>query len=212
VLYLIIFGTRGVTYTHAKGQFFCPDCGDERPYQQKRVRRFFTLYFIPLIPLDLLGEYVECSGCHGTYKPGVLEYHPSKALPPNEAEFSVAMRRVMVLMMLADGVVDEQEIATIQDVFGKIAKRNVERAEIEKEIADAKSSGATVEDYCRKMTGSLNESGKEMVVRSAYLVAAADGKFEEAEKSLLSRIAKALELSPATYRGIVVEMTEERAA
>ena len=212
MLYLIIFGTRGVTYSHGKGQFFCPDCGDERAYQLKRVRRFFTLYFIPLIPLDLLGEYVECGGCRGTYKPGVLEYHPAKALPPGEAEFLVAMRRVMVLMMLADGVVEEQEMTTIQEIFGQMAKRTIERAEIEKEIAEAKASGATVEDYCRKMTGSLNESGKEMVVRSAYLVAAADGKFEEEEKSLLSRIGKALELSPASYRGIIVEMTEERAA
>lgn len=161
----------------------------------------------------MLGEYVECGGCRGTYKPAVLDYDPSKAEAKDEAEFLSAMRRVMVLMMLADGVVDEGEIKTIQEVFGKIAKRTISRDEVEKEIAAAKAAGgAGVEDYCKKMTGFLNDSGKEMVVRAAFLVAAADGKFEEEEKSLLSRIAKSLELSPAHYRGIIVEMTEQKAA
>jgi len=160
----------------------------------------------------MLGEYIECGGCRGTYKPAVLAYDPSKDQARDEAEFLSAMRRVMVMMMLADGVIDENEIKTIQEVFGKIAKRDIQRPEIEKEIAAAKAGGPSVEEYCKKMSGFLNDAGKEMVVRAAFLVAAADGKFEEEEKALLSRMAKALELSAAHYRGIIVEMTEQKAA
>ena len=209
---LIIFGSRGVTYSAESGQFHCPGCEQRRDYQHKRVRRFFTLYFIPLIPLDLLGEYVECSGCRGTYKPAILEYDPRESERRNEAEFQQATRRVMVLMMLADGNVDEAEMASIQDLLGKVSKRTVERAEIESEIAAARKDSKSVEDYCRGMTGYLNESGKEMVVRAALMVAAADGKFEDAEKELLARIAKALELSSAHFRGILAEATESKAA
>ena len=61
----IIFGTTGITMTKDQGQFFCPQCGDGNDFKHKRVRRFFTLYFIPLIPLDLMGEYIECSTCQG---------------------------------------------------------------------------------------------------------------------------------------------------
>ena len=53
---MIIFGTRGVTFTPEKGEFFCPGCCAERSFARKSVRRFFTLYFIPLVPLDKLGE------------------------------------------------------------------------------------------------------------------------------------------------------------
>ena len=70
---MIIFGTRGITYRKDGGRFFCPECDGEQPYDRKRVRRFFTLYFIPLIPLNLLAEYIECPRCGGTYRdPKVL--------------------------------------------------------------------------------------------------------------------------------------------
>jgi len=77
MLGLIIFGSRSVTGSKGTGSFDCPRCGTNRPYDHKRVRRFFTLYFIPLIPLSTLGEYIECGGCGGTYKPEVLR----RALP-----------------------------------------------------------------------------------------------------------------------------------
>jgi len=77
MLFLIIFGSRSVTGSMGTGSFDCPRCGADRPYDHKRVRRFFTLYFIPLIPMETLGEYIECGGCGGTYKPEVLQ----RALP-----------------------------------------------------------------------------------------------------------------------------------
>ena len=48
---MIIFGTRGVKSTLSQGQFDCPQCGSNRAYKHKKVTRFFTLYFIPVIPL-----------------------------------------------------------------------------------------------------------------------------------------------------------------
>src|SRR5690242_11887298 len=123
MVFLIIFGTRGVTTTAGKGEFHCPGCGATRRYEHKRVRRFFTLYFLPIIPLDLLGEYVECQECKDTYKPAVLTETPGAGKQAFEAEFHAAVKRVMVLMMMADGRVDEEEIETIRLVFGKLAKR-----------------------------------------------------------------------------------------
>ena len=34
--FLIILGTRGVTYSAGEGSFSCPSCGPQ-PYKQKRV-------------------------------------------------------------------------------------------------------------------------------------------------------------------------------
>jgi hypothetical protein len=51
---MIIFGTRGITYTKDRGTFFCPGCSSEQPYEWKRVRRVFTLYFILVIPLNVV--------------------------------------------------------------------------------------------------------------------------------------------------------------
>ena len=59
---MIVFGTRGVTSTKETGPFNCLFCGDQRAYSRKSVRRFFTLYFIPVIPLDEMGNtYIASS-------------------------------------------------------------------------------------------------------------------------------------------------------
>lgn len=72
MLGLIIWGRKGVTSTESQGTFDCPACGAGKPYEHKKVRSFFTLYFIPLIPMGTRGEYVECGGCGKSWKPEVL--------------------------------------------------------------------------------------------------------------------------------------------
>ncbi|MEZ4363242.1 MAG: zinc-ribbon domain-containing protein [Kofleriaceae bacterium] len=72
MLGLIIYGTKAVTGSKGQGLFQCPACQSQQPYVHKRTRRFFTLYFIPLIPFKTLLEYVECKSCSGTFKTSVL--------------------------------------------------------------------------------------------------------------------------------------------
>jgi uncharacterized tellurite resistance protein B-like protein len=204
---MIIFGTRGVTYSAGEGEFHCPDCGTQ-PYRKKRVRRFFTLYFIPLIPLDLLGEYVECGRCKDSYRPDVLDFNPSEADEEFEAEFQIAVKRTMVLMALADGVIDPEEVATICDVYGKIAKKTVTPEAVHAEIEAARADGQGVEEYLSGLLGSLNDSGKELVVRAAFMVAAADGEFQDDEQELLKVIGKSLQMSSAHVNGVIGEMLE----
>ena len=69
---IFIFGTRNVGTTKDQGTFYCPECQGYRPYKHKRVRRFISLYFLPVIPLDKLGEYVECQECGKRFDESVL--------------------------------------------------------------------------------------------------------------------------------------------
>ena len=85
---MIIWGTRGREKVTSSGQFFCPNCNQNRPYQYKQVGKYFTIYFIPLFQLEKLGDLVECQTCHKKYKPEVLNYKP-----PTEAErFMAALK------------------------------------------------------------------------------------------------------------------------
>jgi len=68
MLGLIIFGRRSTTRVRNRGTFACPRCGTDRTYAHKQVRRWFTLYFIPVIPLGTIGEYLQCESCAGTFK------------------------------------------------------------------------------------------------------------------------------------------------
>jgi len=209
MIFLIIFGTRGVTYSTGRGEFHCPECDARRPYQHKRVRRFITLYFIPIIPLDVIGEYVECQHCRATYKPNVLSYDPSAVKKLFETELHAAVKRVMVLMMMADGKIDPEEIETIRQVFGKLSKREVGRAEVEAEVEAAKAEGRGLRQYLTRVSPNLNAPGKELVVQAAFFVAAADGTVTEEETALLTELATALEMSPAHFRGAIDEVAPQ---
>lgn len=204
---MIIFGTRGVTTTPASGSFFCPSCNNQTGYKHKRVRRFFTLYFIPVIPLDQLGEYIECQRCRNTYQMRVLDYNPQVSTAKLEAEFHQAVKRVMVQMMLADGVVDDQEVQTIREIYSKVARTDMSENDVQAEIEKAKADGRTIEQYLSGLAGNLNDAGKELVVQAAFFVAAADGVFQDEEKELLTAIGKALYMTPAHLRGVLQSIT-----
>jgi hypothetical protein len=71
---MIIWGSRTMTSTCQKGRFACPRCNGASNFAEKRVRNWFTLYFLPIFPMSGSGYYVECQDCRGTFKPDVLTY------------------------------------------------------------------------------------------------------------------------------------------
>jgi predicted RNA-binding Zn-ribbon protein involved in translation (DUF1610 family) len=78
----IIWGSRGITSTKDRGEFYCPRCNRDRiEYALKSTRPWFTLYFIPLFPVGGSERYVECQRCGGTFREEVLDYEP-----PTESE------------------------------------------------------------------------------------------------------------------------------
>lgn len=79
---MLIWGSKGKEKEISQGQFFCPKCGDLRPYKHKRVSKYFTLYFIPLFETKNLGEVVECQICSSGFDPKILE-------PDNQTLFKI---------------------------------------------------------------------------------------------------------------------------
>lgn len=208
IYFIIIYGTYGITYSKGNGgNFHCPTCSHAHPYRHRRVRRFFHFFFIPLIPLNLAGEYIECNQCRGTYRLDVLALsdalatasaNPTAATPAKpESEAHRATRRMLVLMILADGRVEEAEITTVVDILRNFEGRDVTRDEVLAEIEAARREPADVEAYCRSAMGYLNEEGKHQILHAAQAVAGADGHVDPAEQHLLERIGIALGLRPA---------------
>lgn len=208
ILFIIVYGSYGITYSKGPpGEFHCPCCSGTRGYRHRRVRRFFHVFFIPLIPLNLAGEYVECADCKGTYKLEVLE--ASRALMsgiaggmmqgqgPGISEGQKAARRVLAMMTLADGRVDESEITAMLDYLRYAEKRNVTREEVVAELDAAQRAPADVETFCRQIMGFLNEQGRADVLKAAHVVASADGHVDPSEQKLLERLGIALGMKPA---------------
>ena len=85
---MIIWGSKGREIEQERGPFHCPQCQAGQEYRRMRVSTYFTLYFIPLFETTHHGDYIECVGCLGQFKPEVLSYRA-----PSQAEQIVASIR-----------------------------------------------------------------------------------------------------------------------
>lgn len=202
---MIIFGTRGVKSTIKSGDFHCPQCQNSKPYRHRKVTKFFTLYFIPLIPLGSAGEYVECGSCKGTFIPRVLENHPEKK-EEFMAVYEQAIKHSMVLIMLADGEIDENEMNQVLAIFNKFGNKEIDLAQLSDYVKQVENEKEDVTTYLKKVAGYLNEHGKETVIKCGLSVAAADGNIDDSELKMIIEMGKALDMTALHVKGIINEM------
>lgn len=184
---MIIWGSRGLTSVVHSGNFHCPRCSTDRPFSLKEVKNYFTLYFIPLIPMGSAGKYVECHNCGGTFAEEVMSYDPQK----EQEETNSQLLRVMVMAALADGHVDTAERDEINRQFMEFAGLPVATGQLDQEIEMAQSSGATLFSYARLLESQLSPHGKALVVRIAYHVMAAGGH-QSGHRDQLAQLGNAL--------------------
>jgi|TARA_B110000208_G_C11761332_1_gene427030 tellurite resistance protein len=195
---MIIWGSKGRTTTITSGEFYCPDCKDYKPYNHQKVKRWFTLYFIPVFPLSDLGEYIECSGCKATYKNNVLDFDPKKQQREFQALFAIATRDIMLKIALADGVVEDEELKQTIASFEKITNREISQQQLLEALEELKKDDTNISNYALSISPYLNHVGKEMVLRAAIAVSKSDGKIQNEELEMVHSLAVALDL-PRTY-------------
>ena len=206
---MIIFGTRGVKSTVKSGDFLCPQCATKVPYKHKKVTNFFTLYFIPLIPLGSAGEYVECLKCKGTFVPRVLEYDPEQQQNEFQAQYETALRHSMIMMMLADGQIDEAEMLIVQKIVNKFGHNDITLDQLEALVEEVQLKNEPIQKYLSNIAPSLNEHGKEVISKCAIAVAGADGHIDDSEIQLINQMALSLQMSTTHLKGIFAEMNSE---
>lgn len=237
MLAFIIFGTRGVRSTIKEGQFFCPQCLTDKNYKHKKVTQFFTLYFIPLIPLGNKGQYVECQTCRNTYLDRVLEIRPTftvedhipvgsnsiqieqtnpaitmaavaaseQSNKPSKAEIlsekQKAIKKVLIMMILADGKVEDAEIHMFHKVYREVCNGLV--ADIYREIEQVQTENKLPHQYLKEVASFLNDEGKKDIIRASMMIAASDGDIDPSELRMVENFGKALELRPNEVREII---------
>lgn len=207
---MIIFGTKGLKFTISEGNFECPQCDAPRRYKFKKVTRYFTLYFIPLIPLGKLGEYVECQTCKGTFIPKVLDYDRDAQANDFLAEYEKAIKHSMILIMLADGEIDEGEMLTVHDIVNKFTHHDIELEQLRVEVARIQKNPEDISTYLKRVSPSLNEHGKELIIRCAFSVAAADGNIDDSELKLIQKMASIMDIPQAHLKQVLDEMLSKK--
>ena len=198
-----IGGTKGETSDYDSGTFNCPTCNTETDYIHKQVHQAATVFFISVANLKLLGEYIECQECFDTYEMDVLSGGDKY-----ESYVHLAVKRIMTMIMLIDGKIDEEEKNTIKEFMEAITGDTLSDDELDEEIQFCKDNPDNPEDFLKTMFPYMNKEGGELVYKCCYHVALSDGELDSSEEKLLKRVAEILQLSSAHVKGIMAEINE----
>ena len=200
---MILLGSRGITSTLEDRQFQCPQCSGTQNGKLKQVRNFFTVYFIPIIPLNVAGRYVECSSCAGTFGEEVLSYDPEKERQENETR----MLRVMVMAALADGRVDDLERGEINKQYEEITGLPLAANTLNEEIRMATSSGADLNTYAASFASDLSGKGKALLVKLAFHTMSASGELQPGHQQQLMKLSGTLGIPEEQYMTLIDQIS-----
>lgn len=204
---LSVFGTRGLTSRVSEEEFYCAVCDSHQAGDLKRVRKFFTVYYLPVIPLKVVGRYVECRRCGCTFPASILRFPPEAAREKFEAVYERTLRRLLVEMALADRFVTPKELERVRRIYRELTGETIGEDALAEELEKARADERDITDYLEHVAYQLNDSGKELALEAALAVARADGLLREEEKELVENLGEALEMTPDHVRGVLGSAT-----
>ena len=202
---LIIWGPRVFHRTIGQGAFHCRRCGGDRRYRLRGGRRFWTLFFFPVIPLAKAGEHVQCLTCMTRYHTGSL------ALPTAEqmqAALPVGMRAAASAMLRAgDPASPPSRRKAIEAITGAGA-RDYGDAALARDLAQPPEYAAPA----LKQTGvQLAVQAREWFLAEVVRIGTAEGPLTDTERQAAQAVAADLGMTQAQAYG-VISVTERATA
>ena len=201
---LIIWGLRIFYRTVGQGVFHCRKCGGDRPYRHRAGRRFFTLFFIPIIPLNKVGEHVQCQTCKTRYVMDVLTL-------PTAAQMQAALpegMRAAATAMLQSG--DPASPAARQRAVAAIRGAGAQGYADADLDTDRAQSAEAIRSALGQVAQQLTPDAREWFLAEAIRVGTADGPLTGPERQTAQAIAADLDMTPAQAIGVMT-LTEQAA-
>ena len=201
---LIIFGLRVFYRTIAQGTFHCRRCGGDREYRHRSGRRWFTLFFIPVIPLNAVGEHVQRTTCKTRYVVEVLNQ-------PTTAQMQAALpagMRAAVSAMLRSG--DPGSPASRQRAIEAVIGAGTPGYDEAMLNADLMQPFEAIRPALNQVGAQLTIQAREWYLTEVLRIAMADGSLTESERHAALAIGIDLGMTQAQVVGVVA-MTEQSA-
>jgi hypothetical protein len=203
----LIFGLRVYFRNVGQGTFHCQRCGGDRGYQERAGRRWFHLFFIPLIPLAMVGEHVRCGTCHTSYRVEVLALPTAAQM---QAALPAGMQAAAAAMLRAG---DPGSLAARRRAIEAVKGAGLAGYNDTALNADLARSAGPDGDGARplnRLALQLAVHAREWFLADVVRIGLADGLLGEEERQAAQQIAANLGMTVAQAHG-VISLTEESA-
>jgi uncharacterized tellurite resistance protein B-like protein len=206
---MIIYGTTGIKSVVKRGDFYCPNCNILHNYKHRKVVKWATLYFIPIFPMERVGEYIECQKCFGTWETTVLSFDPlwEQKLMIN---YHNAFITSLYAVVKSKGYIDPEKKQQALTEFSQFVGKQISMEQLDESFKQIPDDPKDLENIMSLVTGHLNETGNSIILKSAIRVAGSNGGFADSDISLISKIAEQLNISEDEFRKILAEVKSEK--
>jgi zinc-ribbon family len=204
---LIIFGLRVFYRTVGQGTFHCQRCGGDREYRHRAGRRWFTLFFIPVIPLNRVGEHVQCAVCRTNYRMDVLSLPTAAQM---EEALPAGMRTAAIAMLRSGDTGSAPARRRVIDAVSGAGLGGYDDAALDADLSAA-AAGQDLAGPLNRLAIQLAVPAREWFLAEVVRIGLADGLLSDEERHAAQEIAAQLGMTPAQARG-VISMTEEGAS
>lgn len=201
--------------TRLKGMFLCPDCESTESFRLRASRPFLTLYFVPVLPIGGIHEYVQCTRCKNSFETIVLSNRmlpsdavPSAAATESSATFEQDLLHVIALMMIEDGQVTEDEIRVARRLYENISHHNLSREELGRACAHVRMQRWSTLSFLTTCARRRTHEEKLLLVQAMFGVAGADGDITAGRLRSLAKAKDTLELEETEFQRAVEATTQ----
>jgi len=218
-----------------RGVFRCPECNGLQNFRLRASRPFLTLYFIPVLPIGTLQEYVQCGQCKNSYEPDILattlmpssystsptsspttfenaggkpSHSPaenSRDLPPNGNSLNEDLLKVIALIMVEDGQVTESEIRIARRLYENMAEQNLSREDLGRMCAFVQQQKLTTLSFLATAKHRRTHEEKLLLSQAIFGVAGADGDISPKRLESLVKAQTVLELNQGEFQRAIAQ-------
>jgi hypothetical protein len=194
---LILWGLRVIYHTVGEGVFHCRKCGGDRQYRHRAGRRFFTLFFIPVIPLNKTGELVQCTSCRTRYVMDVLSLPTAEQM---QTALPAGMRAAATAVLRSGDPASPAARQRAVAVITGAGAQGYTDADLDPDLArPAEAVRGALGQVARQLTPDAREWFLAEIVR----VALADAPLTDPERQTIQAVAADLGMTPAQAIGVV---------
>jgi hypothetical protein len=210
---LLIFGLRVFYRAVGQGVFHCQRCGGDREYRHRAGRRWFTLFFIPVIPLNRVGDHVQCTICGTRYRMDVLSLPTTAQM---QEALPAGMRVAAIAMLRVGGGSSGSARRRAIDAIKGAGVADYDDAALDADLSAAPTPGQyppgqNLAEPLNRLAIQLAIPAREWFLAEVVRIGLADGMLSDDERHTAREVAAQLGMTPAQARG-VISMTEEGAS
>jgi zinc-ribbon family len=204
-MFVIIWGIRTYFRTTGQGTFHCQRCGGDRAYRLRSGRRFFHLFYIPLIPVKKIGDIVECTTCRTRYRVDVLTLPTAAQM---QAALPAGMRAAACAMLCAGDPASGPARQRAVEAISGAGAQGYDGAALDADLVQQPGAAGPA---LAALGVQLAVPAREWFLAEIVRIGMADGPLTAAERDAAHQVGAGLGMTQAQALGVIT-LTEQGAA